>query len=84
MAGKVSGLVRFAFSPRASDAGRLYFGNVNAIDAVSTDDAYIQGDIAIISPKVSGYVEKVNVVENQQVHAGDPLVTIESQTPVRD
>ena len=44
---------------------------------VSTDDAYIQGDIAIISPKVSGYVEKVNVVENQQVHAGDPLVTLD-------
>ncbi|MBU1313277.1 MAG: HlyD family secretion protein [Alphaproteobacteria bacterium] len=45
---------------------------------VSTDDAYIQGDIAIISPKVSGYVEKVNVVENQQVHAGDPLVTLDA------
>jgi membrane fusion protein (multidrug efflux system) len=44
---------------------------------VSTDDAYIQGDIAIISPKVSGYVEKVNVVENQQVQAGDPLVTLD-------
>jgi len=44
---------------------------------VSTDDAYIQGDIAIISPKVSGYVEKVNVVENQEVHAGDPLVTLD-------
>lgn len=45
---------------------------------VSTDDAYIQGDIAIISPKVSGYVEKVNVVENQQVRAGDPLVTLDT------
>ena len=45
---------------------------------MSTDDAYIQGDIAIISPKVSGYVEKVNVVENQQVHAGDPLVTLDA------
>ncbi|MFN7101839.1 MAG: HlyD family secretion protein [Pseudorhizobium sp.] len=45
---------------------------------VSTDDAYIQGDIAIISPKISGYVEKVNVVENQQVQAGDPLVTLDT------
>lgn len=44
---------------------------------VSTDDAYIQGDIAIISPKVSGYVEKVNVVANQEVRAGDPLVTLD-------
>ena len=44
---------------------------------VSTDDAYIEGDIAIISPKVSGYVEKVDVVENQEVRAGDPLVTLD-------
>jgi membrane fusion protein, multidrug efflux system len=44
---------------------------------VSTEDAYIEGDIAIISPKVSGYVEKVNVDSNQFVHAGDPLVTLD-------
>ncbi|MBT9369202.1 HlyD family secretion protein [Rhizobium sp. CSW-27] len=44
---------------------------------VSTDDAYVEGDIAVISPKVSGYVEKVNVVENQTVKAGDPLVTLD-------
>jgi membrane fusion protein (multidrug efflux system) len=44
---------------------------------VSTEDAYIEGDIAIISPKVSGYVQKVNVDSNQFVHAGDPLVTLD-------
>lgn len=44
---------------------------------VSTDDAYIEGDIAIISPKVSGYVNKVHVVDNQEVKAGDPLVTLD-------
>lgn len=44
---------------------------------VTTDDAYIEGDIAIISPKVSGYVTKVEVVENQEVKAGDPLVTLD-------
>jgi membrane fusion protein (multidrug efflux system) len=44
---------------------------------VSTEDAYIEGDIAIISPKISGYVEKVNVDSNQFVHAGDPLVTLD-------
>ncbi|GEO85449.1 MULTISPECIES: HlyD family secretion protein [Alphaproteobacteria] len=44
---------------------------------VSTDDAYIDGDIAIISPKVSGYVKAVNVVSNQHVKAGDPLVTLD-------
>jgi membrane fusion protein, multidrug efflux system len=44
---------------------------------ISTDDAYVEGDIAVISPKVSGYVEKVNVVENQRVKAGDPLVSLD-------
>lgn len=45
---------------------------------VSTDDAYIQGDIAMISPKVSGYIETVNVVANQMVKAGDPLITLDA------
>ena len=44
---------------------------------VSTDDAYIQGDIATISPKVTGYVAKVDVVSNQQVKAGDVLATLD-------
>lgn len=45
---------------------------------VSTDDAYVQGDIASIAAKVSGYVDKVNVVANQHVKAGDPLVTLDN------
>ena len=44
---------------------------------ISTDDAYIEGDIASISPKVSGYVDVVNAVANQRVKAGDPLVTLD-------
>ena len=44
---------------------------------VSTDDAYIGGAIATISPKVPGYVAAVNVVANQQVKAGDSLVTLD-------
>ena len=44
---------------------------------IATDDAYVQGDIATISPKLGGYVAKVNVVANQRVKAGDPLVTLD-------
>lgn len=44
---------------------------------VSTDDAYVAGDIAVISPKISGYVAKVNATANQFVKAGDPLVTLD-------
>lgn len=44
---------------------------------IATDDAYVQGDIATISPKLAGYVAKVDVVANQSVRAGDPLVTLD-------
>lgn len=44
---------------------------------ISTDDAYVEGDIAVIAPKVSGYVAKVDVVANQEVKAGDVLLTLD-------
>ncbi|MBZ9807038.1 HlyD family secretion protein [Mesorhizobium sp. BR1-1-9] len=44
---------------------------------ISTDDAYVQADMAFISPKISGYVDQVKVSENQQVKAGDPLLTVD-------
>ncbi|WP_111564931.1 HlyD family secretion protein [Rhizobium sp.] len=61
-------------------AGAAYFGyqwfTVGRF-MISTDDAYIEGDIATISPKVTGYVAKVNVVANQQVKVGDTLATLD-------
>ncbi|MDX8539970.1 HlyD family secretion protein [Mesorhizobium abyssinicae] len=44
---------------------------------ISTDDAYVQADMSFVSPKISGYVDRVLVSENQQVKAGDPLLTID-------
>jgi membrane fusion protein (multidrug efflux system) len=55
-------------------AGAGWFGYewwTNGRFMISTDDAYIEGDIASISPKVSGYVAAVNVVANQTVKARD-------------
>lgn len=43
----------------------------------STDDAYVQADNAVVSPKVPGYVTKVAVEENRVVHKGDVLVILE-------
>ena len=43
----------------------------------STNDAYIQADAVTVSPKVSGYVDRVFVVDNQMVRAGDPLLQID-------
>lgn len=45
----------------------------------STDDAYVGGDITTISAKVAGYVASLNVVDNQQVHRGDLLLTLDSR-----
>lgn len=44
---------------------------------VETDDAYVHVDFAIVSPKVTGYVEEVLAKEFQQVHAGDVLAVID-------
>jgi membrane fusion protein (multidrug efflux system) len=44
----------------------------------STDNAYIEGDISVISPLIEGKVATVAVGDNQAVKAGDVLVTIES------
>ncbi len=43
----------------------------------TTDDAFIEGDIVQISPKVSAYVAKVHVKSNQFVHKGDLLVELD-------
>lgn len=45
----------------------------------STDDAYVQADAVIVSPKVGGYVEEVYVIDNQAVKAGDPLFRIDAR-----
>jgi membrane fusion protein (multidrug efflux system) len=45
----------------------------------STDDAYVGADITAISPKVSGYITKVAVTDNQVVHAGDLLAQIDDR-----
>lgn len=43
----------------------------------STDDAFIDGDIVQISPKVSAYISKIYVKNNQLVHKGDLLVELD-------
>ena len=42
-----------------------------------TDNAYVEGDISIISPRIEGYVANVVVGDNQAIRAGDVLLTIE-------
>lgn len=46
---------------------------------VATDDAYIKADNSTIAPKVSGYLAKVLVGDNQTVKAGDVLAVIDDR-----
>lgn len=45
----------------------------------TTDDAYVEGDITNMAPKVSGHVVEVAVTDNQPVKAGDVLVRIDDR-----
>ncbi len=43
----------------------------------STNDAYVHGDIAVLSPRIAGNVAAIKVADNQRVHAGDPLIVLD-------
>jgi len=44
---------------------------------VSTDDAYTDGDVITMSPKVSGYVTELYVSDNTRVRKGDLILRID-------
>ena len=44
-----------------------------------TDDAYVGGNITVISAKVPGYIQQVTVADNQAVHAGDILARLDDR-----
>src|SRR5271156_2446826 len=43
----------------------------------TTDDAFIEGYVTFVSPRVSGPVVKLLVTDNQHVKAGDVLLEID-------
>src|SRR5260370_23409290 len=44
---------------------------------VATDDAYVEGNIVVISAKVAGHVASIHVDDNRAVKAGDLLLRID-------
>jgi membrane fusion protein (multidrug efflux system) len=63
-------------------AGAIYFGHdywTVGRYLESTDDAYVKADSTIISPRVSGYIAKVLVGDNQPVKAGQVLARIDDR-----
>ena len=45
----------------------------------STDDAYVQSDVLVISAIVEGYIKKVKVTDNQEVAEGAVLFVIDDR-----
>jgi len=60
-------------------AGALVFYFFHASMHVTTDDAYVDGRVHIVTPRVGGTVLKIYVEDNQLVKAGDLLVEIDPQ-----
>jgi membrane fusion protein, multidrug efflux system len=57
----------------------LYPWVVTALNTVSTDDAYINGHLTFVAPRVSGQVLKVLVDDNYRVKKGDLLVQLDPE-----
>jgi len=50
-----------------------------ALNTVSTDDAYVNGHVTFVAPRVSGQVVKVLVDDNDRVKKGDLLVQLDKK-----
>src|SRR6476620_7737402 len=51
----------------------------SALTTVSTDDAYVNGHVTFVAPRVSGQVQRVLVDDNTVVRKGDVLVELDPE-----
>ena len=52
---------------------------VTALNTVSTDDAYVNGHVTFVAPRVAGHVSRVLVDDNYRVKEGDVLVELDPE-----
>jgi membrane fusion protein (multidrug efflux system) len=52
---------------------------LRALNTVSTDDAYVNGYVTFVAPRVSGQVARVLVEDNNRVKIGDVLVELDPE-----
>ena len=50
---------------------------LGVLNTVSTDDAYVNGHVTFVAPRVPGQVMRVFVDNNNRVHKGDMLVRLD-------
>src|SRR5215475_15755197 len=51
----------------------------DALNTVSTDDAYVNGHVTFVAPRVRGQVARVLVDDNNRVRRGDLLVELDKE-----
>jgi len=47
------------------------------LNTVSTDDAYVNGHVTFVAPRVPGQISRVLVDDNNRVHKGDLLADLD-------
>ena len=67
-------------------AGLVFGGGAWAVNwwelrqlVVTTDNAYVRGNVAMIASMVDGYIEDIHVTSHQKVKPGDALLTIRGE-----
>ena len=53
------------------------------LNTVSTDDAFVNGHVTFVAPRVSGQIARVLVDDNNAVHKGDLLAQLDKE-PLQD
>ncbi len=48
-----------------------------SFNTVSTDDAYVNGHVTFVAPRVGGQISRVLVDDNNRVHKGDLLAELD-------
>src|ERR1700722_3390673 len=49
------------------------------LNTVSTDDAYVNGHVTFVAPRVAGKISRVLVDDNNRVHKGDLLAQLDNE-----
>ena len=52
---------------------------LDSLSVVSTDDAYVNGHVTLVAPRVPGMVTRVLVDDNNRVRKGQPLVQLDKE-----
>jgi membrane fusion protein (multidrug efflux system) len=52
---------------------------IRTLNTVETDDAYVNGHVTFVAPRIGGQVARVLVDDNNRVHKGDLLVQLDAE-----